>query len=104
MPEVAAKTRSTDPRVATVIAHWAPRFVSNGVLLADFEEVTAGIDRWEDWCRAWCALADGYQLTAGEHLVRASMYYHFAKFVFVHDQKQMRDAHLRSVDCYKAAL
>jgi len=109
-------TRSTDPRVATAIAHWAPRFVSNGVLLADFEEVTAGIERWEDWCRAWCArgevhealgreaLAQGHKLTAGEHLVRAAMYYHFAKFVFVHDQKQMRDAHLRSVECYQAAL
>ena len=116
MPEVAAKTRSIDPRVATAIAHWAPRFVSNGVLLADFEEVTAGIERWEDWCRAWCergkvhealgreALAQGYKLTAGEHLVRAAMYYHFAKFVFVHDQKQMRDAHLRSVECYQLAL
>jgi len=116
MPEVAAKTRSIDARVATAIAHWAPRFVSNGVLLADFEEVTAGIERWEDWCRAWCergevhetlgreALAQGYKLTAGEHLVRSAMYYHFAKFVFVHDQKQMRDAHLRSVECYQAAL
>jgi len=30
--------------------------------------------------------------------VRAAIYYHFAKFVFVHDQKQMRDAHLRSVE------
>jgi 2,6-dihydroxypseudooxynicotine hydrolase len=86
------------------------------VLLADFEEVTAGIERWEDWCRAWCerakvhkalgreALAQGHKLTAGEHLVRAAMYYHFAKFVFVHDQKQMRDAHLQSVECYKDAL
>jgi len=116
MSEVETKTKSPDPRVGAAIAHWAPRFVSNGVLLADFEEVTAGIARWEDWCRAWCkrgevhealgreALAQGYKLTAGEHLVRAAMYYHFAKFVFVHDQKQMRDAHVRSVECYKAAL
>src|SRR6266478_7561127 len=116
MSDVETKTKSPDPRVATAIAHWAPRFVSNGVLLADFEEVTAGIERWEDWCRAWCerakvhkalgreALAQGYKLTAGEHLVRAAMYYHFAKFVFVHDKKQMRDAHLQSVECYKDAL
>ncbi len=116
MSEVETKTKSSDPRVAAAIAHWAPRFVSNGVLLADFEEVTAGIERWEDWCRAWCergkvhedlgrqALKEGYRLSAGEHLVRASMYYHFAKFVFVHDQKQMRAAHTRSVDCYKDAL
>jgi pimeloyl-ACP methyl ester carboxylesterase len=116
MSEVETKTKSSDPRVAAAIAHWAPRFVSNGVLLADFEEVTAGIERWEDWCAAWCvrgqlhedlgreALKQGYRLSAGEHLVRAAMYYHFAKFVFVHDPKQMRDAHMRSVECYKAAL
>src|SRR5712692_4855585 len=116
MSDVELKTKFRDPRVATAIAHWAPRFVSNGVLLADFEEVTAGIERWEDWCAAWCergkvhealgreALKEGYKLTAGEHLVRAAMYYHFAKFVFVHDQKQMRDAHLRSLDCYQLAL
>jgi pimeloyl-ACP methyl ester carboxylesterase len=116
MSDTRAGTSSSDPRVVAAIAHWAPRFVSNGVLLADFEEVTAGIERWEDWCAAWCerakihealgreALAESFKLTAGEHLVRAAMYYHFAKFVFVHDQKQMREAHLRSVDCYSAAL
>ena len=116
MAESATKSRSADPRVAAAIAHWAPRFVSNGVLLADFEEVTAGIERWEDWCSAWCerakvhealgreALAQGYKLTAGEHLVRAAMYYHFGKFLFVHDQKQMREAHLHAVGCYRDAL
>src|SRR6266481_4766968 len=105
MSEAATKTKSADPRVAAAIAHWAPRFVSNGVLLADFEEVTAGLSRWDDWCAAWSAragvhealgresLARGYRLTAGEHLVRAAMYYHFAKFVFVHDLDQMRTAH-----------
>ena len=39
-----------DPLVASAIAHWAPRFVANGISLTDFEEVTAGIDRWADWC------------------------------------------------------
>jgi 2,6-dihydroxypseudooxynicotine hydrolase len=32
------------------------------------------------------------------------MYYHFAKFVFVHDLKQMREAHLLAVGCYRDAL
>ncbi|MSP98445.1 MAG: alpha/beta fold hydrolase [Betaproteobacteria bacterium] len=108
--------RSLDPRVESAIAHWAPRFVANGVLLADFEEVTAAIERWEDWCAAWSrsagvhealgrkALSAGYRLTAGEHLVRAAMYYHFAKFVFVHDPAQMRGAHRKAVDCYSDAL
>jgi pimeloyl-ACP methyl ester carboxylesterase len=105
-----------DPRVASAISHWAPRFVSNGVLLADFEEVTASIERWADWCAAWSARAKlheelakdslngGFRLTAGEHFVRAAMYYHFAKFVFVQDPVQMRAAHARAVECYGAAL
>src|SRR3954471_8197857 len=116
MSEVATKTKSSDARVAAAIAHWAPRFVSNGVLLADFEDVTASLERWEDWCAAWSAragvhealgreaLAAGYKLTGGEHLVRAAMYYHFAKFVFVQDMAQMRAAHLHAVQCYTAAL
>jgi 2,6-dihydroxypseudooxynicotine hydrolase len=101
-----------DPRVASAISHWAPRFVSNGVLLADFEDVTGGLERWEDWCAAWSArariheelgreeLKNGFKLTAGEHLIRAGIYYHFAKFVFVRDPKQMKAAHLKAVECY----
>src|SRR5262245_44762873 len=105
-----------DARVESAIAHWAPRFVSNGVLLADFQEVTSGLDRWEDWCRAWSAraamhealgrdaLATGHPLTASEHLTRAGVYYHFAKFMFVHDIDQMRAAHQRAVECRQLAL
>ena len=105
-----------DPRVESAISHWAPRFVSNGVLLADFQEVTAGIERWEDWCGAWSARAamhealgrealdQGYALSAGEHLSRAGVYYHFAKFVFVHDREQMRSAHMKAVECRTLAL
>jgi 2,6-dihydroxypseudooxynicotine hydrolase len=43
-------------------------------------------------------------LTAGEHLVRAAIYYHFAKFVFVQDQAQMKAAHMKAVALYKEAL
>jgi hypothetical protein len=35
----------TDALVASAIAHWAPRFVANGVALADFEEVAASLAR-----------------------------------------------------------
>ena len=80
-----------DARVQSAIHHWAPRFVANGVPLTDFQEVTAGVERWEDWCAAWCAraavheqlgreaLAAGAGLTAGEHMSRAAVCYHFAK-------------------------
>ena len=105
-----------DARVESAIAHWAPRFVSNGVPLTDFEEVTAGVGRWEDWCRAWSAraavheelgrrsLADGYRKSAGEHLTRAAVCYHFSKFVFVVDYEQMKAAHRKAVECRNLAL
>ena len=105
-----------DLRVSSAISHWAPRFVSNGVLLADFEDVTRSLERWEDWCAAWSeraavhellgrdSLKNGFKLTAGEHLIRAAIYYHFAKFVFVQDVKQMRAAHVKAVECYRDGI
>jgi len=106
----------TDARVKSAIAHWAPRFVANGVPLTDFEEVTAGVERWDDWCAAWCrraavhealgdeAMKQGYRYSAGEHWSRAGVCYHFAKFVFVNDYAQMRAAHLKAVACRNRAL
>ncbi|MBT4907282.1 MAG: alpha/beta hydrolase [Rhodospirillaceae bacterium] len=105
-----------DPRVATALSHWAPRFVANGVPLTDFQEVTASIERWDDWCSAWSARAaiheamgrqaldDGYELSAGEHLTTAGVCYHFAKFLFVNDLDQMQAAHMKAVECRRLAL
>ncbi len=105
-----------DALVQSAVQHWAPRFVSNGVPLTDFEEVTATLERWEDWCAAWCArgavhegigraaLADGYNLSAAQHLTTAGVCYHFAKFVYVRDVDQMRAAHMKAVECRKLAL
>jgi hypothetical protein len=95
----------TDALITSAISHWGPRFVANGVSLTDFEEVTASIAGWNDWCKAWSAraaihedmgreaLAAGKHLSAGKHLQRAGVYYHFAKFLFVHDVAQMKAAH-----------
>ena len=105
-----------DKRVEIAIHHWAPRFVASGVPLTDFEEVTAGISRWDEWCAAWSArgavhealgretLAAGFKLSAGEHLTRAAMCYHFGKFMFVHDMEQMKRAHLKVIECRALAL
>ena len=38
------------------------------------------------------------------HLAQASVYYHFAKFLFVHDLTQLREAHHRAVRCLTDAL
>ena len=109
-------TPATDQRIKSAVGHWAARFVANGVVLTDFEEVNGSLASWDDWCRAWSAraavhetlgheaLADGRLLSAGEHLQRAGVYYHFAKFLFVHDPAQMTAAHRKAVECRNLAL
>jgi 2,6-dihydroxypseudooxynicotine hydrolase len=106
----------TDALVSLAIAHWAQRFVANGVALADFQDVTASMASWDDWCRAWseraaihetmgrAALDQGKHLSAAEHLQRAGIYYHFAKFLFVRDVAQMKEAHAKAVLCRTLAL
>ena len=107
---------SKDPRVEAAISHWAPRFVANGVPLADFQEVTAACERWEDWCRLWSeraaihealganALAENQRISAAGHYTRAAVCYHFGKFLFVIDMAQMKRAHMKAVECRNKAL
>src|SRR5262245_6886424 len=105
-----------DDRVASAIAHWAPRFTTNGVTVSDFQRITRGLDDWAGWCAAWSsvgaehealgreALARERFVSAGEPLSRAAVYFHFAKFVFVEDLDQMREAHRRAASCLNDAL
>lgn len=107
---------SKDALIESATSHWAPRMISNGVMLTDFNEITGSLSRWDDWCSAWSqrasvhealgreALAEGYALSASDHLSRAAVYYHFGKFLFVHDIAQMREAHMKAVACKQLAL
>jgi dipeptidyl aminopeptidase/acylaminoacyl peptidase len=102
--------------VSSAIAHWKPRFTANGVLPADFEKITGPLRVWDDWCPAWsaaaaehetlgrAALRSGHTRSAGAHLARAAVYFHFAKFVFVEDLDQMKAAHTSAVRCLTDAL
>jgi dienelactone hydrolase len=112
----ARKQVDMDDRVASAIANWGPRFTTNGVTVSDFQRVTRGLENWADWCSAWSQVAAEHEelgrdalardrfLSAGQHLSRAAVYYHFAKFVFVEDLDQMREAHGRAVACLTDAL
>ncbi len=105
-----------DQRVEAAIAHWAPRLVANGVPFTDFQEVTASIAKWDEWCAAWSqralvheeigrkALDDGFTLSAAQHLTTAGVCYHFGKFLFVDYPEEMRAAHMKAVECRKLAL
>jgi pimeloyl-ACP methyl ester carboxylesterase len=108
--------RRMDELVASAIAHWGPRFTTNGVTASDFQRVTSRVEHWSDWCSAWSAMGDEHQalgrqaldegrlLSAGQHLSQAAVYYHFGKFVFVEDLDQMRAAHEQAVACATDAL
>ena len=101
-----------DPRVAAALAHWAPRFVSNGTDYPDFQATLSRITRWDDWCREWGRTAEGYErlarraeadghpVTAGGAWRRAALCWHWGKFVFVDHPDEQRAAHDAAVACY----
>jgi len=98
-----------DADIQAAIAHWAPRFTTQGVDPNDFQRVTNSLEKWSDWLSAWCANGDmhaalaadaelhGRQLTAGQAWLRATLSYHFAKFVWVLDMEEHRKATEKSV-------
>jgi dienelactone hydrolase len=105
-----------DERVEAAIQNWAPRFVANGIDINEFHRITGALERWEDWCDAWseagdahrelavAAERDGFHVSAAEHHLRASMCYHFGKFLFVEYPEALRCAHDRTVSEYLAGL
>lgn len=104
-----------DSDIQAAIAHWAPRFTTQGVDPNDFNRVTQSITRWDEWLEAWCSNGDmhsalaveassaGRNLTAGQAWMRAALSYHFAKFVWVLDMDKHRAATSKSVDAMRKA-
>ncbi len=97
-------------------ANWLSRFTVNGVAASDFHDLLSSLTSWDDWCRAWSARARVHEelgrealeqkcfVSAAEHLSRAAVTYHFAKYLFVQDMDQLRAAHAKAVECLNAAL
>ena len=111
-----SQERVPDANIKAARAGWITRLTAGGVPVTDFLEVAYSIDRWDDWCQAWCeraavyerlgraCLAEGRNASAAMHLVTASIEYHFAKFYFTHDVTQMKAAHMKAVECRTLAL
>jgi len=78
------------------------RMLSQYVSPWEFEQLKQKIQKWGEWCEEWSkaarkhaaigdeAAARGQRLTAGAAYIRAALYYHWATFLFVHDQRQWR--------------
>mgnify|MGYP001160460605 CR=1 FL=1 len=104
-----------DARVQAAIANWAPRFTSQGVDYNDFVRTTQSLETWAEWLPAWRATGDmhaelaraaaakGRGVSAGEAWVRATLCYHFAKFVWMVDMAQYRAAADKAVSSLYAA-
>src|SRR5574342_750095 len=105
-----------DERVQAAIANWAPRFTSQGVDYNDFYRTTARVEKWDDWCREWCATGDvharlaaqaeakGHSTSAGEAHIAAALCYHFGKFLFQDHHDEYMDAGRRSIDAFAKGL
>jgi 2,6-dihydroxypseudooxynicotine hydrolase len=81
----------------------------------EFEQIKKKIESWDQWCEEWSkaalkhadiadkALAKGHKLTAGTAYIRAALYYQWATFLFVHDQRQWLAGKQAGDACFRKA-
>jgi dienelactone hydrolase len=93
-----------DDRLESMYRRFTWRIMSNYVTPWEFEQLKAQITDYEQWCATWSAhaaghvergdqaLAAGHTVTAGDAYLRGALAYHWASFVFTHDQAQFRAA------------
>lgn len=93
-----------DTRLESMYRRFSWRIMSNSVSPWEFEKLKEEITDYEQWCSKWSeraaehvargdeAAAAGRKISAGEAYIRAGLFYHWASFMFTHDQKQFRGA------------
>ncbi len=94
-----------DARLESMYRRFTWRILSNYVTPWEFGQLKAKITDYGEWCAAWSehaaqhvargdeALAAGHRVTAGDAYLRGTLAYHWASFVFTHDEAQFRAAH-----------
>lgn len=104
-----------DRNVQVALDRFTSRMLSQYVSPWEFEQLKKKIQTWDQWCGEWCkaarkhaeigdkAAAAGHAITAGTAYIRAALYYHWASFLFVHDQKQFIAAMQAMDECWKKA-
>ncbi len=105
-----------DEKVQAAIANWAPRFISQGVDYNDFFRTTGRIQKWEEWCREWCATGDvhfdlavkaeahGNPVSVGEAYIAAALCYHFGRFLFQDFHQEYMEAGRKAVEAFGKGL
>jgi 2,6-dihydroxypseudooxynicotine hydrolase len=104
-----------DERLESMYRRFSWRIMSNSVSPWEFEKLKEEIDDYEQWCSKWSeraaehvargdeALAAGRKVTAGEAYIRAGLFYHWASFMFTHDQEQFQGALARMGEAWAKA-
>jgi 2,6-dihydroxypseudooxynicotine hydrolase len=104
-----------DRNVTVALDRFTWRMLSQYVSQWDFDRLKKKIESWDQWCIEWsreakrysdmagAALAEGNRTTAGQHYIRSALYYHWATFLFVHDQKQFVEGMQAMAECWKKA-
>jgi 2,6-dihydroxypseudooxynicotine hydrolase len=95
--------------------YWIPRLAADGVDMNDVLAVRARVTGWADWPATWAEIGDdyralaatrltnGYGLSAGEALVRASLAYHCGQVVAFHAPAEKADLQARKVAAFREA-
>ncbi|TCK21838.1 alpha/beta hydrolase family protein [Pseudonocardia endophytica] len=106
----------SQPDAVAQLEHLVHRFVSNGVPLADVEQIRSDLTDWSSWNQAWQRSGDarmaeaeaadraGAHQTAAELRLVAALEFHFGKFLFVHDVVALRRGTERAAGAYRRAL
>jgi dienelactone hydrolase len=104
-----------DRNTTVALDRFTWRMLSQYVSQWDFDRLKKKIESWDQWCIEWSreakrysdladkALAEGNRVTAGAQYIRAALYYHWATFLFVHDQKQFVAGMEAMNACWKKA-
>ena len=104
-----------DRNTQVALDRFTSRMLSQYVSPWEFEQLKSRIQTWDQWCEEWCkvarqhaeigdkAAAAGHKITAGSAYIRAALYYHWASFLFVHDQRQFVAAMESMGECWKKA-
>jgi dienelactone hydrolase len=107
---------ASENRLVEVAGHWLPRMEVAGIPSITAKTVMGAAGTWENWCRAWVAEGDRHRaageealslnrrVTAGEAFARASLFYHFAQFMFFDDLAQKNAAARAKCEAYALAL
>ena len=105
-----------DALLTETLALRYPRLLVSGVDYNDVQAVLGRLERFDDWCRAWVAMAEAHErlgeealaagrtVTAGEAFVRAAIYYHTGQSVFFDDPAEKRRVQERQRDAYRRAM